>query len=452
MSGNLPEGFVIVSGTVSKHIAVRGGWARVEIELTEDVPGQEWHAGESVSCAGALLGHTQLGESLRLEAEVTHHPKYGAQLESTSFESLGFTCPLNAYRWLERLEGVGPKLAQRIYIHFSSSAEGGVLGVLRAGPGVALECYGCSGKSGLHTCHPASQLCVGLLGRARPSPHDWDEEKRCRVCCLRDDRPDPPLPTPDPLLTVEGVGPVLAAKIRKSWAEVGNAADFAAMAWLDSLGLTRWQSSHVLEWARAQDGDARELLKTVPYSLLDLHGFGFRKVDGLALRAGVSREAPARVDAAVCYQLEQLLDQTGDTYARYGEIINGAKGGSVDGVTDIIGVPAHLVMDAIGRLTASGKVVVIKGAKGRRVHPAALLRAERAIYEAVKGLAGNGSPHASGGGANAVHTESAPSPGVPVTERLRDSLEHTAELARGDRIERVRALGASLDTSKESDW
>lgn len=57
-------------------------------------------------------------------------------------------------------------------------------------------------------------------------------------------------------------------------------------------------------------------LKENPYNLIyDIHGFGFKKVDALALSIGVKEESKGRIGAAIVFLLQTLANDEGHCYA-----------------------------------------------------------------------------------------------------------------------------------------
>lgn len=261
---------------------------------------------------GPTLGYAAPGERLILEGEwVTDRGKYGKQFKISRQESAGVVDEHEASRWLTRLAGVGPVLAKRIEAHF---------------PGRVLK-----------------EL------QSEPEGHD-------------------------PLLLVEGIGPVLARSIRESWAEVGAAGDPEDLAYLDGIGLTRWEASAVLVLAKQHGEKPQALLESDPYRLMEIHGFGFARADRVAQRSGVSRDAPARVEAGTLHMLEELCEC--DTMVAYGRLVNqSARALEVEG---------KLVCEALRRMAVDERIVQTLDGKVCWVHLPELLRAEREILRAVR--------------------------------------------------------------------
>ena len=220
-------------------------WGVALVEVVESEDGLR--PGQEIAAKGDLIRAAAVGELLRLEAEVVVDPRWGRQLAVSRQESLGIQREGDAHRWLERLAGVGPVMARRIHDHF----KGTVLEALRA-------------------------------------PQDGGAE---------------------PLCEVEGIGPTLAKTIRESWAQIGAQGDPETLAFLDGLGLSRWEVNQVLSAAKKHGETPKQFFEGNPYRLMEEKGFGFLRADTVALKAGVHREAPARLDAAVGHVIEETCAQ-----------------------------------------------------------------------------------------------------------------------------------------------
>jgi hypothetical protein len=180
----------------------------------------------------------------------------------------------------------------------------------------------------------------------------------------------------DPLLEVEGIGPTAARTIRESWGELGASGSIEDLRYLDGLGLTRFESNSVLDFARKRKLTPKELLEREPYSLTQAKGFGFVRTDTVARKAGCHPHAPARIDAATVHQTAELCD--GDTMVLLGQL--------VAMTAKMCGVESSHVLDAVGRLTGRGDLVMTRDeAKGTRwVHPPELVAAERSVYRVLR--------------------------------------------------------------------
>lgn len=303
-------------------------WAVAELEVGEArlagdealVPGAalpaELRPGSRIAAVGARMGLVAVGEGVRLKGVWGPNP-YGSgfQLRVEEQATLGVKTATQAHRWLERLDGVGPTMARRLAERFGDRV-------------------------------------VDVLSTP-PAPGE-----------------------PDPLLTVEGIGDVVAATIRESWTEVGASGDLEDVRYLDSLGLTRFQANTVLDFAKRKERcKPKELLERKPYALTKAKGFGFLTTDKVAIQAGTPPNAPARIDAAVVHTASELCQA--DTSVLLGELVSRAAA--------LVGVQSSLTYESVLRLAESGELVFTDDAQGRKwVHPFELMQAERTILRVLR--------------------------------------------------------------------
>lgn len=308
---------MILRGTVQEHRTTRDAWAVVTFLLDDEPVVEEgdggaapahFVAGAVVTCVGDRLGLAGPEEGLELVGDV-EATRYGLQVRVREQTSTGISAAPQAQRWLERLDGVGPALARRIFERFGSS----LVEVL-------------SGES-------------------------WAE-----------------------LCEVSGISPDKARVILESFQEIGQSGDLEQLQYLDGLGATRWEAAQVLKFAKARRLEPSELMRGRPYDLLDAKGLGWAKVDKLARFAGCPPDAPARVEAGTLHVLDEQV-QEGSTMIRLGHLMRSS--------CEALGVGGELVHAAIIRCAGSGRLVLADEDGTTWVHPAALYRAERAIYKAA---------------------------------------------------------------------
>ena len=380
---------MIIRARVQRHTATREAWAAATllVEAIDNPDGEEWPAaGDTISASGPRLAMTQVGETIRAEVEVEEHSTYGMQVRVASYSSEGISSG-DTGRWLERLGGVGPVLARAIQEHFDARGVD-VLDVLGASAG------------------------VGLDGA-------------------------------DPLFSVPGIGPKLASSIRESWQRVGASADIETIQWLDEIGCTRWEAGEVIEEATKRGMKARQFLEGDPYSLTQRKNFGFSRVDRIALRAGVSRQAPGRVEAATVFALADHVQQTGSTWAGYGQL--------VEAVVDMIDVQPGLAMAALGQLIGRGEISETDGGRGRRIHPPALLRAEEAIWRHVVEVSDLEAELR--GALERTNSLADASPPAPESKDRHGAVSNSEDGSAVSRTERVNALLDVLaDSGTTEDW
>lgn len=279
--------------------------------------------GALLDVSGGLLGRAEVGETLRLTGTLQLY-RDDLQLRIDEQESLGIQSPDAAHEWLQRLPSVGPGRARRLARTFPDQR---------------------------------------LLEVLNTNPED---------------------PAADPLLEVEGVGPQVAADIRAGWRELSKRFNPQDLAYLGSLGaLNRTQLNTVLDHVIERGISAEELLERDPYATVELRGIGWITADKLARAAGVSRTAPARIDAATVHYLGELVDDEGHTAISRRELV--AR------VCSRLNVEGRLVGEAVGRLKGAGRLEVTEEDGVQLVHLPRLLEAERLLWELVTGQAERGS-------------------------------------------------------------
>jgi exodeoxyribonuclease V alpha subunit len=292
-------------------------WAVARFELAEVVAGGELigrlQLGGTFAAVGGRLGLVAPGEGLRMRGSFETSP-FGEQFKVEEQTAVGITSAVQASKWLERLDGVGPKRAARIAEHFGDRI-----------------------KEVLDAVVPVGE--------------------------------------PDPLTLIESISPMVARTIRESWGELGQSGSFEEVRYLDGLGLTRFQSNTVMDFCKKRKRAPQELLEAEPYLLVQARGFGFLTADKIAVAAGCSRLAPARMEAAAIYQAGELCD--GDTMVLLGQLVGQTA--------DLCKVDSALVLAGVVRLTAAGRLVQTKDEKGRSwVHPPDLVAAERSVFRLVR--------------------------------------------------------------------
>ena len=112
---------VVVRCTLQEHRHSREAWAVGvvlihEVESEEELP-RHVGPGLELDVVGDRLGMAAPGERLELRGS-WDESQYGLQLKIREQLSQGIQEPQEACRWLERLDGVGPKLAQALWGHF----------------------------------------------------------------------------------------------------------------------------------------------------------------------------------------------------------------------------------------------------------------------------------------------------------------------------------------------
>jgi len=110
---------------------------------------------------------------------------------------------------------------------------------------------------------------------------------------------------PDKLLKIDGLGPIKLEKIKKSWTsqrEVRNLLLFLQTHQIPTTFAGRIYKKY------GSESVAR--ISENPYDLVyDIRGVGFKTADRMALKLGVAKDSPQRLQAAVIYVLFQLSEK-----------------------------------------------------------------------------------------------------------------------------------------------
>ena len=110
---------------------------------------------------------------------------------------------------------------------------------------------------------------------------------------------------PARLTEVEGIGRKRAARIVKGWAEQKAVREI--MIFLHAHGVGTARATRIF---RTYGADSLKVMAEDPYRLArDIRGIGFRTADAIALRLGLARDAPQRLNAGVSYALQTAMDE-----------------------------------------------------------------------------------------------------------------------------------------------
>ena len=111
--------------------------------------------------------------------------------------------------------------------------------------------------------------------------------------------------TPEKLREVPGIGEFRAEKIAAGWAEQKAVRDI--MVFLHSHGVG---TSRAVRIFKTYGHDAIQVMTENPYRLArDIRGIGFRTADAIAMKLGMTREAPQRVRAGISFALQEATDE-----------------------------------------------------------------------------------------------------------------------------------------------
>jgi exodeoxyribonuclease V alpha subunit len=111
--------------------------------------------------------------------------------------------------------------------------------------------------------------------------------------------------SPEKLREVPGIGEFRAGKIAAGWAEQKAVRDI--MVFLHSHGVG---TSRAVRIFKTYGHDAIQVMTEDPYRLArDIKGIGFRTADAIAMKMGMTREAPQRVRAGISFALQEATDE-----------------------------------------------------------------------------------------------------------------------------------------------
>jgi exodeoxyribonuclease V alpha subunit len=110
---------------------------------------------------------------------------------------------------------------------------------------------------------------------------------------------------PERLREVPGIGEFRAGKIAAGWAEQKAVRDI--MVFLHSNGVG---TSRAVRIFKTYGHDAIQVMTEDPYRLArDIKGIGFRTADAIAMKMGMTKEAPQRVRAGISFALQEATDE-----------------------------------------------------------------------------------------------------------------------------------------------
>jgi len=150
---------------------------------------------------------------------------------------------------------------------------------------------------------------------------------------------------PQRLTIISGITPERANTIAECWKRLK--ADKDTIFFLNSLGCTPQQRALIMSYYQEK---TIELLKANPYRIIkDIKGFGFKTVDGLALKMGIEVNSPLRADAGVEYILKSAAESKQHTYLPENVLIK-------EGVSEL-GISRRRLKDALISLAENNLLV-----------------------------------------------------------------------------------------------
>jgi exodeoxyribonuclease V alpha subunit len=181
---------------------------------------------------------------------------------------------------------------------------------------------------------------------------------------------------PRRLREVAGIGAGRARQITEAWQQQQQVRGI--MVFLHSHGVGTGRAFRIY---KQYGQDSIRVLQDDPYCLArDIHGFGFKLADQVAVNLGIAGDSPLRVRAGVEHVLQELTSQGHCAYPRTGLI---------DRAAELLGVPAGAVTAAVESGVAAGRLVAVGSVAGHEdlVALTRLQRAERELAEDLIRLA-----------------------------------------------------------------
>lgn len=169
---------------------------------------------------------------------------------------------------------------------------------------------------------------------------------------------------PARLREVEGVGPKLAARLRKAWQEQRRVRE--ALMFLADHGLSLTRAARVVE---AYGENAVQTVSRDPYALArDIRGIGFGTADEVAQRLGMTADSPLRLGAAMAEVLRGAASE-GHTAL--------PVAAALARLAELVGIDSEQAEEAVARECRLGRLVEVE-AEGEVY----LMLAELAVAEA----------------------------------------------------------------------
>lgn len=168
--------------------------------------------------------------------------------------------------------------------------------------------------------------------------------------------------------------------------------DYAALIFFLGIGLTDYETKTVVGYYKSAGLKPHEIqpeFSLNPYRIMEIHGFGFKRSDSIALKSGVSPAHPDRLAAAADSILSDSEQNGGNTWIFGSKLCHmtsklleesALKNGVPPGAIDL-----HAIRESIYKLDREGKVCIDAE---KRVFSSFLLKCEKEIFAAATELRG----------------------------------------------------------------
>lgn len=159
---------------------------------------------------------------------------------------------------------------------------------------------------------------------------------------------------------------------------------YKATTFLLGIGLTENQANKIIKKYGVENAITQ--VQTEPYQLInDINGFGFRIVDGIALKSGIKSDSDRRALACILFCLDDNEKNQGNIWFYGKELCKIVMNELVESAMKLSVPAASPDYDQIRKLVhylgRADKVEISKG----KVYSKSLLEAERKILECLKG-------------------------------------------------------------------
>ena len=174
------------------------------------------------------------------------------------------------------------------------------------------------------------------------------------------------------LLQVEGIGKLRKERIKHAWDEQKSIRQI--MSFLFSHGIS---TSKAFRIHKKYGERAIEVLQRDPYCLArDIRGIGFLMADGIAMKLGITKDAPLRARAGLEYTLNEIMQQGHCAYPRNDLISKTAE---------LLEVDISLLVSSLDASIQAGQLISVENAsKGLLIYLPVLYQAECALADRLK--------------------------------------------------------------------
>ena len=174
------------------------------------------------------------------------------------------------------------------------------------------------------------------------------------------------------LLQVEGIGKLRKERIKHAWDEQKSIRQI--MSFLFSHGIS---TSKAFRIHKKYGERAIEVLQRDPYCLArDIRGIGFLMADGIAMKLGITKDAPLRARAGLEYTLNEIMQQGHCAYPRNDLISKTAE---------LLEVDISLLASSLDASIQAGQLISVENAsKGLLIYLPVLYQAECALADRLK--------------------------------------------------------------------